>query len=427
MRNFLLLTLATLSTASNMRIAPRFMETDPAITAQSHHEFDADFSTMEERKNSIEKHNYEFVSDIHTTKQELVVLLVKMRDEMKKHFGDLEETVRKRINGIFKVACASAETAEGTGTDGQGCWVATKVECQVYDVKEFVHEHRRKLVLFIKEHLGGLAMKFDKYLNERGLQCTGFTHKPCGDDEMQCKCNAKMEIDGILGMHLQQGDSHILAKDANGKSVPCTDKSGATCIPIAAECSESNRGKSLDEVWAMTLEDSCKSFYDCVQGAPDCGVDASATGCGDTVGDHTCLGAAPGYNKDDDGCVVEHLGMQGINSYYGGTNAHVGRVGELLDGAFECSIRALDENKVSCTKSDRDQHHDHCVDGACDCMCICGGHQTSETIDACAKTHTYDGAFPIAGNSDTCGNTEWKSKNACPARPIPDAEVSLLR
>ena len=374
---------------------------------------------------SVAKHNYEFVNDIHTTKQELVHLLIKMRDELKKHFGALEETIRKRINGIFKVACVSAETADGTGSDAEGCWVAMKVECQVYDVKEFVHAHRRKLVAFIRQHLGGLQIKFDKYLAERGLGCADHQHVANCQAEMDCKCNAKLEIDGILGMHLQQGDNHILAKDADGKSIACSDPTGTTCTPIASDCSERNRGKTQDEVWAMTLADSCPSFTDCVKAAPDCATDHDDPSCGDKF-DHACLGASPGYNKQDDGCVVEHLGMQGINSYYGGTEAHTGRVGELLDGAFECAIKALDENKVSCTRADRDAHHDHCVDNACDCACICGGHQTSETIDVCAQTHTYTGAFPLAGNAATCGNTEWKASNQCPAKPIPATEVALL-
>jgi hypothetical protein len=428
LRAILLSTLAVITVGSNIRAstAPRFLATmDEPIAADSHHDFDKDYKTVEEQSAEYAKHNYEFVSDIHTTKQELVQLLIKMRGEMKKHFGHLEETVRKRINGIFKVACASAETAEGTGSEAEGCWVAMKVECQVYDVKEFVHTHRRKLVAFIRQHLGGLQGKFDKYLEERGLGCHDHQHvTPC-ESEMDCKCNAKLEIDGILGMHIQQGDNHILAKDGD-KSVACTDPTGAKCTPITSDCSERNRGKTQDEVWAMTLEDSCPSFTDCLKTSPDCAVDhdGSDPGCGNVAGDHTCLGSAPGYNKQDDGCVIEHLGMQGINSYYGGTEAHIGRVGELLDGAFECAIKALDENKVSCNKADRDAHQDHCVNGACDCACICGGHQTSETIDTCAQTHTYTGAFPIAGNSATCGNAEWKKSNACPARPIPAAEVA---
>jgi hypothetical protein len=419
--------LATATTASNIRAttAPRFLATlDEPITQDSHHDMDKTYVTAEEQAASMAKHNYEFVSDIHTTKQELVQLLVKMRGEMKEHFGKLEETIRKRINGIFKVACANAETAEGSGTDAEGCWVAMKVECQVYDVKEFVHAHRRKLVNFIREHLGGLQGKFDTYLEERGLGCHDHQHMAECVTEMDCKCNAKLEIDGILGMHLQQGDKHILAKDADGASVACMDPTGEKCTPISSDCSEINRGKTQDDVWAMTLEDSCPSFTDCLKTAPDCAADHNDLSCGDVTGDHSCLGSAPGYNKEDDGCVLEHLGMQGINSYYGGTEAHVGRVGEMLDGAFECAIKALDENKVSCTKADREMHQDHCVNGACDCACICGGHQTSETIDVCAQTHTYTGAFPLAGNAATCGSTEWKKNNQCPAKPIPASEVS---
>jgi len=431
MKSILLLTLTSLACASNMRTAPRFMSTgasaDAPVIADSHHDFDKSYKTAEEQAAEMKQHDYEFVHDIHTTKQELVDLLIKMRDEMKKHFGHLEETVRKRINGIFKVACASAETAAGSGTDAQGCWVAMKVECQVYDVKEFVHNHRRKLVAFIREHLGGLQTKFDTYLAARGLGCETHQHVADCATEMDCKCNAKLEIDGILGMHLQKGDKHILAKDADGKSIACQDRSGATCTPITSPCSDDNRHHTQAEVWAMTLEESCKSFTDCLKTSPDCAVDNEHASCGDVVGDHTCLGSAPGYNKDDDGCVVEHLGMQGINSYYGGTEAHVGRVGELLDGAFECAIKALDENRVSCTKSDREAHQDHCVNGACDCACICGGHQTSETIDTCAQTHTYNGAFPIALNAETCLSDTWKASNACPSKPIPAEESLRLR
>ena len=119
MKTILLLTLTSLACASNMRTSPRFMSTgasaDAPVIADSHHDFDTSYKTAEEQAAEMKQHDYEFVHDIHTTKQELVVLLIKMRDEMKKHFGHLEETVRKRINGIFKVACVSAETAAGSG------------------------------------------------------------------------------------------------------------------------------------------------------------------------------------------------------------------------------------------------------------------------------------------------------------------------
>ena len=446
LKAFVFSALLASASASNVRGNPRFMQvaaldgpSTDAVTEDSHHDFHAGadgYVDVETQKDSIKAHTGDYkmavddsVKSIHVTKQELLELLIKMRDEMKKHFGMLEETIHKRINGIFKVACPEVTADATDGSAHADCWVAMKVECQVFDIKEFVHAHRKELVTFIREHLGGLKSDFDTYLTNSNLDCSGHTHTDgaCGDDpnSKDCKCDAKLEIDGILGMHLQNGDPHVIGAD-DGVCSP----TNAPCKKISSTCSDDHPGKTDVEVWSLKPEERCPGFMDCVANAPDCtpGQAVLDPSCGDIVNDHTCVQASPGYNKNDDTCVISHLGMQGINAYYGGAGDDKGRVGRLLDSAFDCAVLTLDESKVSCSKADRDAESHHCVDSACDCACICGGHQAAETVTACQEKNlpwVPADKFPQPAPSDTCGDSSWKQANKCPDRDMAEAAAAL--
>merc|ERR1719231_927269 len=73
----------------------------------------------------------------------------------------------------------------------------------------------------------------------------------------QCKCNVKMEIDGILGMFLQKGDDHAISMQGPEVTITCK-------VDRDAE------GHDLLAVWNMDRQQQCPALHDCVSQAPDC-------------------------------------------------------------------------------------------------------------------------------------------------------------
>lgn len=366
---------------------------------------------------------------IHDIRAEIYAQLQQVRGALKSEFGKLEGTIKDRINAIFNVACKSS-TDDQTARDAannfaqsvsSSCWVAMKVECQLFDVQEFIHGHRVNLVNHVKTKLSGMVTSFNNYLTKNGLNCdnTPFDAAKCTDQaSLQCRCNAKNSIDGMLGMHLQDGDQ-FCAKD--GKCSPT----------VSSPCKEGAKDVAFDVLWAQPLSQQCAAFDTCVKSAPACSSDSSDF-CHDQVDtDHSCVENHPAFNKDDDSCVDAHLGMLGILSYYGGdddiTSGQIGRVGRMVNGAFACSLEALDDSKLSCADAERDQDSHKCVDSACDCACACEKHHSDETEAKCAKQGgrkaglPWVGAAPVhsdgdaAGHAATCGDSKWRTDNHCPA------------
>jgi len=419
--------------AIDTRGALRAIRGDPA---DSHHDF-GNYAGSEAAIQSMSDGQMEFKFDaskkLTQTKSELLKLLESFRTEIKVHFVDLEKAIHDKINGIFNIACANVPP--------QGCWVAMKVECQLYDVQNYVHTHRCQLVSWIKEKLVTILKDFDDYLGARGLgkdSCKQYDSSTTAEDcqaEAQkgelsdtCKCNTKMEIDGILGMFLQDGDTQ-----SNCYTPPSTQQSnpGMVCDTVDSPCKQRHQNNDIEEVWAMKREQQCPELHACVNSpnAPACAGrhESSAdhkTYCGDVVAedDHECLQQSPAYNKDDTACVRGHLGLLGLTNYYGGSCAsidddagHKGRVGRLITSAFECALQKLDGDKASCTTEERKAHHEKCVDSACDCSCFCGGHLTDETKETCDVQNMYGVTALNECDQNTCKSPSWRTSKKCSA------------